>query len=75
MKCCGINVKWIENVVGKGYWFCSECRNEVIPSTPTNHKQYQATYEVDVSMYYPKSEEELQYLMSQNLTTNFSVGG
>ena len=27
--CCGIRSKWVENVAGKGYNFCSECRKEV----------------------------------------------
>lgn len=30
LKCCGQDSKWVENVVNKGYFFCEECRKEVI---------------------------------------------
>jgi hypothetical protein len=28
--CCGLESVWVENVPGKGYNFCRECRNEVV---------------------------------------------
>lgn len=27
--CCNLDSLWVENVPGKGYYFCSECKNEV----------------------------------------------
>lgn len=35
-KCCGVESSWIENVPGRGYNFCSECRKEVAPMTETD---------------------------------------
>lgn len=29
VRCCGLDAYWVENVPGKGYMFCSECKNEV----------------------------------------------
>lgn len=28
--CCGIESRWVENISGKGYNFCGECRKEVL---------------------------------------------
>lgn len=28
--CCGANAVWSDSVPGKEYWFCRECKNEVI---------------------------------------------
>jgi hypothetical protein len=28
--CCKVVPNWVENVPGKGYFFCSECRKEVL---------------------------------------------
>lgn len=28
--CCDKEPYWVENVPGKGYYFCQECRNEVL---------------------------------------------
>jgi len=30
MTCCGLEAVWVENVPGKGYNFCQECRKEVL---------------------------------------------
>lgn len=27
-KCCGVISRWVENVPGKGYFYCGECGNE-----------------------------------------------
>lgn len=41
MTCCGKDPVWVENVPGKGYYYCRECKEEVIipileePSYPT----------------------------------------
>lgn len=29
-SCCSKDPIWVENVPGKGYYFCQECRNEVL---------------------------------------------
>lgn len=29
-KCCGLDSVWVENVPGKGYHYCKECKLEVI---------------------------------------------
>lgn len=29
-RCCGADSRWVENVADKGYFFCGECRNEVM---------------------------------------------
>jgi hypothetical protein len=31
-KCCGFDSRWVENVPGKGYFYCGECRKEVAES-------------------------------------------
>ena len=28
--CCGMDSVWVENVPGKGYYYCKECKNEVV---------------------------------------------
>lgn len=28
-SCCGLDAVWVDNVPGKEYWYCKECRNEV----------------------------------------------
>jgi len=30
LKCCGTDSRWVENVPGKGYFYCGECKNEVV---------------------------------------------
>jgi hypothetical protein len=30
VRCCGQAPSWVENVPGKGYLYCRECKNEVI---------------------------------------------
>ena len=36
MICCGKQTKWVENIPGKGYNFCGECRKEAVeaPAKP-----------------------------------------
>jgi len=29
LKCCGVDSRWVENVPGKGYFYCGECKNEI----------------------------------------------
>jgi hypothetical protein len=40
-SCCGLESVWVDNVPGKEYYFCTECREEVpeiieTVFTPTN---------------------------------------
>ncbi len=33
-RCCGMESIWVDNVPGKEYWFCRECKNEVFADPP-----------------------------------------
>lgn len=35
-KCCKTEAKWVENVPGKGYYFCDTCRKEVTKHEDTS---------------------------------------
>lgn len=30
VTCCGQSPRWVENIPGKGYFFCGECKSEVL---------------------------------------------
>lgn len=29
-SCCGLDAVWVDNVPGKEYWYCKECKNEIL---------------------------------------------
>jgi hypothetical protein len=40
-KCCEVESVWVENVPGKGYYYCKDCKNEVKePDHTTNIPQW-----------------------------------
>lgn len=53
--CCSIDSVWIENVPGKGYFFCQECRKEVVEKIKLE--------------YVDDMDEHLSYFILHNAST------
>lgn len=46
--CCKEDSKWVENVPGKGYFYCTQCKKEVLtPVALEEVKKNDALYDVD----------------------------
>jgi hypothetical protein len=41
-KCCGLDSIWVENVPGKGYNYCTECKQEVSPFNTQSAEEIEA---------------------------------
>lgn len=49
--CCGEESVWIENIPGKGYNFCTKCRNEVM--TPEKVEE--------INLVWPASDDQFSF--------------
>lgn len=61
ITCCGKDSSWVENIPGKGYWFCQECRKEV--NTP------------DISEIGDDAGNDYDYAYWTDKSSNFSPPG
>lgn len=47
--CCKEDSKWVENVPGKGYFYCKHCKNEVLtPVALEEAKTSDSLYDIDL---------------------------
>lgn len=59
IKCsCGLDSVWVENVPGKGYNFCSECRAEVMHPSAAGIPDVSNTELLDVAKLFEDLENE-----------------
>ena len=45
--CCGLDSVWVDNVPGKEYYFCTECREEVVEIITTTFHPTDSTLTED----------------------------
>lgn len=47
--CCNQASVWVENIRGKGYYYCRECKNEVVlqADKPTSPEPIEITKDID----------------------------
>lgn len=44
--CCNDDAVWVENIPGKGYYYCRSCKNEVLTPIAVEEKPYDK-YDLD----------------------------
>jgi len=49
LKCCGVDSRWVENVPGKGYFYCGECKNEVKEFVEINRSEIESSIKYWIS--------------------------
>jgi len=69
-KCCGMDSIWVDNVPGKEYFYCRECKKEVAPepekkrdpgpgwTLPESYLEIYKYYNIPFTFGQPKNRED-----------------